>query len=606
MRIELPDPCLVVLVGASSSGKSTFAARHFPSTSVLSSDAFRAMLVDDENSLVVNEEAFDALHYMAHKRLRLMRLTVVDATNVQREWRAPLVRIAKENDLLTVAIVFNTPQRECLERNAAREDRTIPEGAIRRHCRLARRATVKALKREGFRYTYVVRPEDEVEVARTPLYSNRPEERGPFDIVGDVHGCFEELVELVSALGYVVKDGRVIEVPPGRRLFFVGDLCDRGPDSPAVLSLVMDAVEDGFALCVPGNHDAKLQRVLAGKKATLSHGLDLTMQQLEATRDDAFRARARDFIRGLVSHLVVDDGKLVVAHAGMKEEFQGRSSGRVRAFALYGDTTGKKDEYGLPIRLDWGADYRGEAAVVYGHTPVYRPQWVNNTINIDTGCAFGGALTALRWPERKLVSVPARETYAESPKPIAPPEIGKQLPPDVAELTGHLRVDTRHGGLLTVRPEFCAAALEVMSRFAVNPRWMPYLPPTMSPVETSFAEGFLERPEEAFMFYANAGVEEVVCQEKHMGSRAVVVVARDGDAARQRFDEHTDRLGVVYTRTGRPFFGTDDDREGVVVARVSAALHTAGIWDELDADWICLDAELMPWSLKARQLLGSQ
>ena len=605
MKIELPDPCLVVLIGASSSGKSTFAHEHFPATSILSSDAFRGMLVDDENSLLVNDEAFDALHYIARTRLRLMRLTVVDATNVERDWRAPLVRIAKDNDLFAVAIVFATPQKLCLQRNEARPDRTIPEGAIRRHCRSARRASVKNLKREGFRHVYVVRPEDEVEIVRNTLYADRRHERGPFDIIGDVHGCMSELTTLVQRLGYAVEDGRVVSTPPGRRLFFVGDLCDRGPDSPGVLSFVMNAVDDGFALCVPGNHDAKLLRVLKGNKVKLSHGLDLTMEQLERC-DDAFRDRARTFLDSLISHLIVDGGKLVVAHAGMKESYQGRSSGRVRAFALYGDTSGEFDELGLPVRRDWGAEYRGDAAVVYGHTPVWRPQWVNNTINIDTGCVFGGQLTALRWPERDLVSVPAEQTYAEPARPLAPPAATDLLPPDVDELIGRLRVQTRHAGLVTVRPEFSSAALEVMSRFAVNPRWMPYLPPTMSPVATSEVAGFLERPEEAFAYYEEGGATEVVCQEKHMGSRAVVVLARTPEVAESRFAETGRRMGVVYTRTGRPFFGSDEQREAAVVDRLSTALESAGIWEEFDADWACLDTEIMPWSLKARDLLVSQ
>ena len=117
---------------------------------------------------------------------------------------------------------------------------------------------------------------------------------------------------------------------------------------------------------------------------------------------------------------MLDDGKLVVAHAGMKEAWQGRASSRVREFALYGETTGETDDYGLPVRHDWAAEYRGRALVVYGHTPVPEATWVNGTICIDTGCVFGGRLTALRYPEREVVEVPALRTWYEPERPLAP------------------------------------------------------------------------------------------------------------------------------------------------------------------------------------------
>jgi protein phosphatase len=223
-----------------------------------------------------------------------------------------------------------------------------------------------------------------------------PRDHGPFDIVGDVHGCHGELVALLRELGYEVGDDGTTATPPeGRRAIFVGDYVDRGPDTPRVLRLVMSMVAAGTAICLPGNHDQKLVRKLKGRAVRITHGLAETLAQLEAERDD-FREQVRDFLGGLVSHVVVDDGKLVVAHAGMKEAYQGRSPGRVRDFALFGETTGETDEFGLPVRLQWAGDYRGRAAVVYGHTPVAEPEWLNNTINIDTGCVFGGRLTALR------------------------------------------------------------------------------------------------------------------------------------------------------------------------------------------------------------------
>jgi protein phosphatase len=254
-------------------------------------------------------------------------------------------------------------------------------------------------------------------IAELSLFRESP----PFDLIGDVHGCFEELVLLLDRLGYGADSQGIWMHPQGRRAFFVGDLVDRGPGIPAVLKLVMRMIECGHAFCVKGNHDHKLAKRLAGAQGNVGHGMQRSLAQLEAEPED-FRQRVCTFLSGLAHHYVLDGGNLVVAHGGLREDLHGQSSGKARSFALYGDTTGKTDEYGLPVRRDWAADYRGQAVVVYGHTPVETPTWVNNTINIDTGCVFGGSLTALRLPERELISIPALRTYAErpGPRPVPP------------------------------------------------------------------------------------------------------------------------------------------------------------------------------------------
>ncbi len=247
-------------------------------------------------------------------------------------------------------------------------------------------------------------------------------EHGPFDIVGDVHGCFDELVELLGQLGYTInqQDGHyTASSPEGRKLVFVGDLVDRGPGTVQVLRLVSHLVQSGQAFCVPGNHDMKLVRALRGRDVKRTYGLAETMEQL-GQESEAFRVEVAKFLDDLVSHLVFDDGKLVVAHAGLKESMHGRGSGAVREFALFGETTGETDDFGLPVRYNWAADYRGKALVVYGHTPVPEPLFLNNTVNIDTGCVFGGGLTALRYPEREILSVKAHRTYYEPARPFLP------------------------------------------------------------------------------------------------------------------------------------------------------------------------------------------
>lgn len=243
-------------------------------------------------------------------------------------------------------------------------------------------------------------------------------DRGPFDIIGDIHGCFDELCELLRTLGYQVHEDAWLAIPPdGRIAVFVGDLVDRGPDTPGVLKLVMTMVRTGQALCVPGNHDMKLLRKLKGKDVLVAHGLAESLSQLEREPAEFVESVVR-FLETLASHYVLDGGKLVVAHAGMKEELQGQESNKARHFALFGDTTGEIDKFGLPVRLNWAAHYRGKAMVVYGHVPVAEAKWQNGTIDIDTACVFGGKLTALRYPEKELVSVAARRIYYRPARPF--------------------------------------------------------------------------------------------------------------------------------------------------------------------------------------------
>ena len=614
MRIELPDFCLVALVGVSGSGKSTFADRHFRSTEVLGSDFFRAMVSDDANNQDASQAAFDSLYYVAAKRLEDRRLTVIDATNVQGRSRESILRLAKEHNCQTAAIVLDLPLATCISRNDSRGDRDMPASVIKGQHRDLQRS-INRLGREGFRHVYVLRTADEVEkaeIVRVPLRSDMRHETGGFDVIGDVHGCYDELCHLLEKLGYLVdRESCRAQPPEGRRAVFLGDLCDRGPENVKVLRLVMSMVEENSALCLIGNHDNKLMRWLRGSRVTVSHGIDITIRQMEEA-GAKFSEKVLNFLDGLMSHYVLDEGRLVVAHAGIREKYQGRASGRVRSFCLYGDTTGETDEYGLPVRLNWAENYRGKALVVYGHMAAGTVQRLNNTICLDTGCVFGGRLTALRYPEGEIVDVSAARVYYE---PVNQAVFSGDAVPDermanlldISDVTGKRRISTQFYRDIVIPEENTYAALEVMGRFAIDPRWMIYLPPTMSPPLPSQKEGYLEHPLEAFEYYKRRGTRHLICEQKHMGSRAIIIVCRNAETAAKRFGVEDGDTAVIYTRSGRPFFtGSDEAAGNVILERLCRELERTRFWEDFSTDWVCLDAEVMPWSAKGHQLLREQ
>lgn len=608
MRIEIPELCVVALVGASGSGKSTFAAKHFKATEVLSSDFFRGLVSDDENDQSATDAAFDSLYYIANKRLNAGKMVVIDATNVQSNARESVVKLAREQNCLAAAIVFDLPEQLCHARNQARPDRNFGDHVVRNQARALRRS-LRQLRKEGFRYIFTLKSTEEVdavEIVRTKLWNNKREETGPFDIIGDVHGCYDELCLLLSKLNYQVDRDNCTAVPPqGRKVVFVGDLCDRGPKNVEVLRLVINMHNAGAALCVPGNHDVKLLKKLRGANVQMTHGLDVTVSQLEQ-ESEAFIEKVRNFIDSLISHYVLDHGKLVVAHAGIKEKYQGRSSARVRDFCLYGETTGETDEFGLPVRVPWAEEYRGGARVIYGHTPSLEVQVLNNTYCIDTGCVFGGKLTGYRYPENELVDVAALQQYYEPARPLVSNIRPRGDMLDIKDVQGKRLIETRlHKRPITIHEDNSIAALEIMSRFAADPNWLIYLPPTMSPCETSKLDDYLEHPLEAFDYYKSHGVSKVVCEQKHMGSRAVMILCRNPQTALTRFGVTDGSYGVIYTRTGRHFF-ENRETESALLSRLGNVLQRSGFWRDFTTDWVCLDTELMPWSAKAQKLLAEQ
>lgn len=621
MNLNLPESGLVILIGPSGSGKTTLARKLFHETEIISSDQCRALVADDPSSQSASRDAFDVLQLIAAKRLKRNLLTVADATSVQEKDRAALQQLAREQDSLCSAIVMNMSEDVCQERNRQREDRRTPPHAIAAQSRHLRR-TLRNIRKERFhRVHYINGPEQagDVTVTRVSLWSNKKDLTGPFDIIGDVHGCAGELHELLGKLGYRAEEipdsesgvpaRKTFRHPEGRTAVFLGDLADRGPNVPEVFRTVMDMTQAQTALCVPGNHDDQLVRKIKGRKVDMAHGLAESMAELEQEPPE-FAQQIRAFIDGLPSYYLLDGGKLAVAHAGLLEEYQGKASPRVRDFCLYGDTLGESKGQGRQARNNWAQDYRGAALVVHGHLAASRePQRTNNVINIDTGCVYGGQLTALRYPEMELVQVAAHAVHFqyETPpgeQPKGPMENGASAILRAEDATGQQEVWTRLNGKVRPRPENAAAALETFGRFTLNPKWLVYIPPTMAPTRAADLPGTLERPEEALKYYRNAGVDTVVCEEKHMGSRAVLILGQDRNALEKRFGATLPGAapGVCYTRTGRRFFD-DPELENEILSRAAAAAGQAGLWERLESPWAILDCEIMPWSLKAESLI---
>lgn len=234
------------------------------------------------------------------------------------------------------------------------------------------------------------------------------------DIIGDIHGCLTELEALTRKCGYIWEDGIPIH-PDNRLLGFVGDLTDRGPSSLKVAEIVWRLViEQKKGYYTPGNHCNKLYRYFLGNRVQETHGLETTVAEFKSLpkkEQQSIRNKFVELYEKSPLHLVLDQNKLVIAHAGIKEEFIGKSNSKVKTFVLYGDITGEKHPDGSPVRRDWAKQYSGKGIIVYGHTPVKEPRIINNTYNIDTGAVFGGKLTALRYPEMEIISVDSTMPY---------------------------------------------------------------------------------------------------------------------------------------------------------------------------------------------------
>ncbi|MDR2349746.1 MAG: AAA family ATPase [Deltaproteobacteria bacterium] len=417
MLIELPENCVVVLIGASGSGKSTFASRHFSPSEILSSDSVREMITDEPLPRDGDSHylTFKLLRELLDARLKNLKFTVVDATNTCARDRAPYVEIARNNDFYSIAVVLDPGLERTKAQNAQRKGRPpTPEAVVERHrARIAR--SLETLKSEGFARVLVLESPEEIDgtrIERIPPWSDLSEDTGPFDVIGDVHGCYRELLALLGTLGYEVdpENHRAFH-PEGRKAVFLGNFAGLGPEVADVIKLVKNMVGDKNAHSVPGNHEERLRKLL--NKANGSADPVLLEETRLANETQEFRDSVLGFLENLISHYILDRGRLVVAHAGLPKRFQGRVSSRVRDFCLYGEDMEDKKLSRTNFDRKWVDGYKRAPKVVYGHYASDVPLEANNTVCVDTGCVYGGSLSCYRHPEGKIVSVPAEKAYAK-------------------------------------------------------------------------------------------------------------------------------------------------------------------------------------------------
>ncbi|WP_079508747.1 polynucleotide kinase-phosphatase [Mesobacillus jeotgali] len=632
MRIALPHTGIVLLVGPSNSGKTTLLKRwqeqgKIAPSEVVSSDQFRELVSDkefvdwrnipkeeadilfDEYS-IISKEAFEMMDSLIRTRCRLNKLTLVDATHLQPDDRKRYIAMARESHVPIVSIVLDVPEKVLLERD---EQRANPRSKrrIKQQYQVFTREK-RFMKKEGIRSIYFVKEVDEIELTRRshPL---ELEVGAGIDIIGDIHGCYDEMIELLEKLGYKKDNEDLYLHPEGRRFLSIGDVMSRGPQSLRSMIFFYRHVEKGLAYMIDSNHGWKIARWLDGKKVTLSHGDEKVEQEFWQYEEEygaeaasEWRFMLKDFLLKSPSHYILKKNGIptvVCAHAGIKDEYIGKQSPEVSDFCRYGDTDGF-NEKGKPVRKDWFIGHQTSQLIVWGHDPKPQPLKINNSLNIDQGAVFGGNLTAFRYPEKQIVSVKAREDYSGADdNPLHEWERKRLNQPNIGKFLQGYSVLTDEFGEIAVPAETVKPAIDTVSHYTIPIEQLLYIPPTMSPTPApSPLEQYLEHPAEAIRYYRSNGIEKMVAEKKHMGSRGILLLFKDHEAAKKHVGAET--LGVIYTRTGRRFFEKELEEE--IIHKLNDDLHSHEYFARHQTDYVLLDAEIMPWNLKAKELISKQ
>ncbi|WP_211655763.1 polynucleotide kinase-phosphatase [Planococcus alpniumensis] len=632
MRIGLPYGGIVLLIGPSNSGKSTLLKRLVEEEKILpsevvSSDEFRVLVSDKEfidwrnrpqdeaaGLLIeyqeISAEAFAMMDTVIEARCRLNKLVMVDATHLRSEDRKRYIALAKKNHVAIQAIVFDVPERILTDRD---EDRDNPRGKrrIKQQYQIFRNEK-RFIKKEGFASVYTIKDILDVEVFRHPNPVEVEIENG-IDIIGDVHGCYDELIELLEKIGYAENEEGFYEHPEGRKFVSIGDVMSRGPASLETMCFFLKHVKSGRALMVDSNHGWKIARWLDGRQVVLSHGDERVEEELSVYEEregiekaQKLKLQLKEFLLEAPSHYVFTKNgvrTLVCAHAGIKDSFIGKQSEAISDFCRYGDTGGF-DDNGKPLRKDWTVGHENRLLIVWGHDPKPKTLLINNTINIDQGVVFGGELTAYRYPERTFVSVKAKKDYSGAiDNPLAEWEKNRLNAPNIAKFINGYSVLTEQLSEVKIPQELVKSAIDAVSHYTVPIEQLVYIPPTMSPTpKPSALPQYLEHPKEAIEYFRSNGIHAMIAEKKHMGSRGILFLFKDKETS----SKHTgiESLGCIYTRTGKRFF--DNETEAQMLLQLNEELTRINYFGEHGTDYVLLDAEIMPWNLKAKELISSQ
>ncbi|WP_214842457.1 polynucleotide kinase-phosphatase [Exiguobacterium sp. s150] len=633
MHIQLPYAGIVLLIGPSNSGKSTWLNQLIEieiirPSEVVSSDDYRKLVGDVEHidwkghppdeadSLFetyqdISTEAFALMTLLIEARARLNKLTIIDATHLYASDRKKYIELAHRLHQPIYALVLDIAQPILLERDRLRD---FPRGGrrVKQQVQVFNREK-RTIKREGFNQIHVISDVSQVNVERenmNPLHLSS--ERG-IDVIGDIHGCFDEFLELLERLGYRPNDEGLYVHPEGRVFLSLGDIMSRGPKSLETIEFFIRHVEADIAHMIDSNHGWKVFRWLEGRNVTMKHGDELFVEELQmyekqkgSDATETLKSSMKRLLKHAPSHYVLtkqDIPTAVCVHAGIRDEFIGKTSRDISDFCRYGDNEGF-DEAGKPIRKDWTVQHKSKTLIIWGHDPRPRPLRLNHTINIDQGVVFGGRLTAFRYPEQTIVQVEAKQDYAQvDDNPLVTLEAKRLDPPNIGKLMNGYTVDTEAFGEIRVSKETALPSIDLVSHHTVPLEELVYIPPTMSPTpKPSEEEDYLEHPNEAIAYYREHGITRLIAEKKHMGSRAILLLFKNEDAAEKAIGRRT--KGIIYTRSGRKFFEREQEHE--IVSRLHQSLTTHDYFTTYQTDFVLLDAEILPWNLKARELIRNQ
>jgi polynucleotide kinase-phosphatase len=632
--IHLPHAGIVLLIGPSNTGKTTLLNQliqeeQILGSEVVSSDQFRVLVSDiefiswngrpkDESDALFNEyqqisgAAFDAMDYIISKRCQLNKITFIDATHLREEEHDKYLQMGKKYHVPVIAMVLNISETELLRRDS---ERAFPRGRNRIKQQYQHfKNVLRFIKKKPYRRVYML-GEDELQILNitrleNPLYIDVG---NGIDFIGDIHGCFDEFIEMLTQLGYQENEEGYYIHPEGRKILSLGDVLSRGPKSIETLQFFHKHVSEGHAYMIDSNHGWKIARWLDDKNVKMAHGDENVAAEFEEYErkngSDAaveLKGQIKELLLEAKSHYIVRKNgvnAVVAVHAGIKDHYIGKQSARISDFCRYGDSEGL-DENGKPIRKDWSISHKSSELILWGHDPKPQPLLVNNTLNIDQGVVFGGSLTAYRYPERQFVSVKAKQDYANVPdNPLKEWELKRLAPPNIMKFLEGYSVLTEHYGEIMIYDDGVKPALDDVSHYTLPLEDIVYLPPTMSPTpKPSRLEGYLEHPIEAFEYYQANGVETMVVEKKHMGSRGILFLFKNKEIAKEYIGRET--LGTIYSRTGRAFF--QKELQERVVSTLNEALVKSGYFERYNTDFVLLDAEILPWNLKAKDLVLNQ